>query len=100
MAPLNGRSGDLPAPWRDDHVNVLLARHWARVADHRLDLAARPSDMHVHLAEVTFRLSLLRQMTDHAIAHDSHFHQFMLFTPVPGTPLSRRRRKALPRLGN
>ncbi|MCC6586919.1 MAG: cobalamin-dependent protein [Bryobacterales bacterium] len=27
---------------------------------------------------------------DHAIAHDSDFHQFMLFTPVPGTPLYRR----------
>lgn len=23
----------------------------------------------------------------HAVAHDSNFHQFMLYTPVPGTPL-------------
>lgn len=26
---------------------------------------------------------------DHAIAHDTVFHQFMLYTPVPGTPLYR-----------
>ena len=24
---------------------------------------------------------------DHAVAHDTEFHQFMLYTPVPGTPL-------------
>jgi len=24
---------------------------------------------------------------DHAIAHDTEFHQFMLYTPLPGTPL-------------
>ena len=24
---------------------------------------------------------------DHAVAHDTVFHQFMLYTPVPGTPL-------------
>jgi len=24
---------------------------------------------------------------DHAIAHDTEFHQFMLYTPIPGTPL-------------
>lgn len=24
---------------------------------------------------------------DHAVAHDSDFHQFMLYTPLPGTPL-------------
>ena len=26
---------------------------------------------------------------DHAIAHDTVFHQFMLYTPMPGTPLHR-----------
>lgn len=26
---------------------------------------------------------------DYAIAHDTVFHQFMLYTPVPGTPLHR-----------
>jgi radical SAM superfamily enzyme YgiQ (UPF0313 family) len=26
---------------------------------------------------------------DHAVAHDTVFHQFMLYTPVPGTPLYR-----------
>lgn len=26
---------------------------------------------------------------DHAVAHDTEFHQFMLYTPVPGTPLYR-----------
>ena len=24
---------------------------------------------------------------EHAVAHDTDFHQFMLYTPVPGTPL-------------
>lgn len=70
MAHPSGRSLDLPAPWRDDQAHVMLTRHWATVGSGRLDLATRPSDMHVHLAEVTFRLSLLRQMTDHAIAHE------------------------------
>ena len=27
---------------------------------------------------------------DHAVAHDTEFHQFMLYTPVPGTPLHAR----------
>ncbi len=26
---------------------------------------------------------------EHAVAHDADFHQFMLYTPVPGTPLHR-----------
>ena len=26
---------------------------------------------------------------DHAVAHEADFHQFMLYTPVPGTPLHR-----------
>jgi radical SAM superfamily enzyme YgiQ (UPF0313 family) len=29
----------------------------------------------------------LRSEIDHAVAHDADCHQFMLFTPVPGTPL-------------
>lgn len=32
----------------------------------------------------------IHQEIEHAIAHDSDFHQFMLFTPVPGTPLHKR----------
>ena len=28
---------------------------------------------------------------EHAVSHDTDFHQFMLYTPVPGTPLYRRR---------
>jgi len=24
---------------------------------------------------------------EHAVSHDTDFHQFMLYTPVPGTPL-------------
>ena len=27
------------------------------------------------------------RVIDHAVAHDTEFHQFMLYTPVPGTPL-------------
>jgi len=27
------------------------------------------------------------QVIDHAVSHDTDFHQFMLYTPVPGTPL-------------
>ncbi len=29
------------------------------------------------------------QVIDHAVGHDTDFHQFMLYTPVPGTPLHR-----------
>jgi radical SAM superfamily enzyme YgiQ (UPF0313 family) len=29
----------------------------------------------------------IRGEIEHAIAHDTDFHQFMLYTPVPGTPL-------------
>ena len=28
-----------------------------------------------------------RREIEHAVAHDTDFHQFMLYTPVPGTPL-------------
>jgi radical SAM superfamily enzyme YgiQ (UPF0313 family) len=27
------------------------------------------------------------EVIDHAVAHDTEFHQFMLYTPLPGTPL-------------
>ena len=29
----------------------------------------------------------IAQEIEHAVAHDTDFHQFMLYTPVPGTPL-------------
>jgi hypothetical protein len=29
----------------------------------------------------------IEQEIEHAVAHDTDFHQFMLYTPVPGTPL-------------
>jgi len=29
----------------------------------------------------------IRQEIEHAVSHDTDFHQFMLYTPVPGTPL-------------
>ena len=29
----------------------------------------------------------IRQEIEHAISHETDFHQFMLYTPVPGTPL-------------
>jgi len=29
------------------------------------------------------------QEVEHAVSHDTDFHQFMLYTPVPGTPLHR-----------
>jgi radical SAM superfamily enzyme YgiQ (UPF0313 family) len=29
----------------------------------------------------------IREEIGHAVAHDTDFHQFMLYTPVPGTPL-------------
>lgn len=31
----------------------------------------------------------IEQEIEHAVAHDTVFHQFMLYTPVPGTPLHR-----------
>ena len=33
--------------------------------------------------------SNIDEAIDHAIAHDTVFHQFMLYTPMPGTPLYR-----------
>jgi radical SAM superfamily enzyme YgiQ (UPF0313 family) len=32
----------------------------------------------------------IRPEIEHAVAHDADFHQFMLYTPVPGTPLHER----------
>lgn len=29
----------------------------------------------------------LDRVIDHAVSHDTDFHQFMLYTPIPGTPL-------------
>ena len=29
----------------------------------------------------------IRQEIEHAVSHETDFHQFMLYTPVPGTPL-------------
>lgn len=34
------------------------------------------------------------QVIDHAVAHGTDFHQFMLYTPNPGTPLYEKHRKA------
>jgi hypothetical protein len=31
---------------------------------------------------------------EHAVAHDTEFHQFMLYTPVPGTPLHAEHRRS------
>src|SRR3954453_18645901 len=31
----------------------------------------------------------IEQEIEHAVSHDTDFHQFMLYTPVPGTPLFR-----------
>jgi hypothetical protein len=33
------------------------------------------------------------EIIDHAVSHDSVFHQFMLYTPIPGTPLYEKRRQ-------
>jgi radical SAM superfamily enzyme YgiQ (UPF0313 family) len=34
----------------------------------------------------------IHQVIDHAVSHDTDFHQFMLYTPVPGTPLHEQHR--------
>ena len=34
------------------------------------------------------------QIIDYAISHETDFHQFMLYTPIPGTPLFEQHRKA------
>ncbi|MBW1895932.1 MAG: cobalamin-dependent protein [Deltaproteobacteria bacterium] len=34
----------------------------------------------------------IHQIIDYAVSHDSDFHQFMLYTPVPGTPLHEQHR--------
>lgn len=33
------------------------------------------------------------RIIDHAVSHDTDFHQFMLYTPIPGTPLYEEHRK-------
>ena len=43
---------------------------------------ARPSS-----ASSTTRPRTSTREIEHAVAHDTDFHQFMLYTPVPGTPL-------------
>jgi radical SAM superfamily enzyme YgiQ (UPF0313 family) len=35
----------------------------------------------------------IEQVIDYAISHDTVFHQFMLYTPVPGTPLYEQHKK-------
>ena len=35
----------------------------------------------------------IEAVIEHAISHDSDFHQFMLYTPIPGTPLFEQHRK-------
>ena len=39
------------------------------------------------------RNSYLDQVIDRAISHDTDFHQFMLYTPVSGTPLHKEHRE-------
>ena len=34
------------------------------------------------------------RVIDYAVSHDTDFHQFMLYTPIPGTPLYEEHRKA------
>lgn len=34
----------------------------------------------------------IAQVIDHAVSHDADFHQFMLYTPIPGTPLYQQHR--------
>ena len=38
----------------------------------------------------TTRRKILSSEIEYAVAHETDFHQFMLYTPVPGTPLIRR----------
>jgi len=36
----------------------------------------------------------MSRVIDYAVSHDTDFHQFMLYTPIPGTPLYEEHRKA------
>lgn len=36
----------------------------------------------------------IHEAIEHAVAHDTDFHQFMLYTPIPGTPLHAEHTKA------
>lgn len=38
-------------------------------------------------------LENIDEAIDHAVEHDTEFHQFMLYTPIPGTPLYREHEK-------
>jgi radical SAM superfamily enzyme YgiQ (UPF0313 family) len=35
----------------------------------------------------------IEQIIDYAVSHDTDFHQFMLYTPIPGTPLYKQHRQ-------
>lgn len=35
----------------------------------------------------------IEQIIDYAVSHDTDFHQFMLYTPIPGTPLYEQHRR-------
>ncbi|HOG16815.1 MAG: B12 binding domain protein [Syntrophaceae bacterium PtaU1.Bin231] len=35
----------------------------------------------------------VERVIDHAVSHNTDFHQFMLYTPIPGTPLYERHRR-------
>ncbi|MEW6332633.1 MAG: B12-binding domain-containing radical SAM protein [Thermodesulfobacteriota bacterium] len=35
----------------------------------------------------------MNEVIDHAVSHESVFHQFMLYTPLPGTPLHEKHRR-------
>jgi radical SAM superfamily enzyme YgiQ (UPF0313 family) len=35
----------------------------------------------------------IREIIDYAVSHDTDFHQFMLYTPIPGTPLYEQHRR-------
>jgi hypothetical protein len=40
------------------------------------------------------RADNIDEAIEHAVAHDTEFHQFMLYTPIPGTPLYEEHRAA------
>ncbi|MBN1827955.1 MAG: cobalamin-dependent protein [Deltaproteobacteria bacterium] len=42
----------------------------------------------------THRPENIDDVIDYAVSHDTDFHQFMLYTPIPGTPLYEQHKKA------
>ncbi len=79
---------DLGRP-RVAQVQLRQAEGLRHAGHHRQTCASTASSCWARLSSAwnTTRPRTSQEDIDYAVAHDTDFHQFMLYTPVPGTPL-------------